>query len=132
MEILYYKTTQGSSRLSRPSQSNGRPNRIGAQAKNTVAQANSFDSANGFSPSRRLGSDRGSLPAVAAKGRAKSLIVRREKAARHKADLAPVIEELRAQGATSLRAIASGLNAMGVRAPRGGAWSAAQVRALGV
>jgi DNA invertase Pin-like site-specific DNA recombinase len=80
----------------------------------------------------KLGGDRGKMRSVAHLGRAKSLTVRREKAARLRADVATVIAELRAQGATSLRAIAVGLNAMGVRAPRGGPWSAAQVRALGV
>jgi Recombinase len=44
------------------------------------------------------------------------------------ADLAPVIEELRAAGAASLRQIAAGLNAKGITAARGGLWSREQVR----
>jgi DNA invertase Pin-like site-specific DNA recombinase len=43
------------------------------------------------------------------------------------ADIAPIIAELQATGATSLRAVAAGLNDRGVPTPRGGAWSAAQV-----
>jgi hypothetical protein len=48
------------------------------------------------------------------------------------ADLRPIIEELQATGATSLRAIAAGLNARGIPTARGsGEWSAVQVaRAL--
>jgi DNA invertase Pin-like site-specific DNA recombinase len=40
----------------------------------------------------------------------------------------PIIEQVRAAGATSLRAIASSLNARGVRTARGGRWEAATVR----
>jgi hypothetical protein len=43
------------------------------------------------------------------------------------ADLAPVIEELRAAGAASLHALADGLNARGISATRGGRWSPVQV-----
>jgi hypothetical protein len=46
------------------------------------------------------------------------------------ADLAPVIEEIRAAGAKSLRAIAKELHGRGILAPRGGEWAAAQVRAV--
>jgi hypothetical protein len=52
------------------------------------------------------------------------------KALRERAvDLAPVIAELQASGATSLRAIAACLNAKSIATPRGsGEWSATQVR----
>jgi DNA invertase Pin-like site-specific DNA recombinase len=43
------------------------------------------------------------------------------------ADLAPIIAELQAAGAASLRAIAVGLNERGIPTARGGAWSATQV-----
>jgi DNA invertase Pin-like site-specific DNA recombinase len=49
-------------------------------------------------------------------------------AAARVADLAPVIAEIRATGHTSLRAIASSLDFRGIPAPRGGKWSAPQVR----
>ena len=45
------------------------------------------------------------------------------------ADLAPVIEDIRTAGANSLRSIAKELNERWISAPRGGVWSAAQVRA---
>jgi DNA invertase Pin-like site-specific DNA recombinase len=43
------------------------------------------------------------------------------------ADLMPTIAELQAAGATSLRAIAAGLNERGIPTARGGKWSAVQV-----
>jgi hypothetical protein len=47
------------------------------------------------------------------------------------ADLAPIVAELQAAGATSLRAIAAGLNARGIRTPRGvGEWQAGSVAQL--
>jgi hypothetical protein len=50
------------------------------------------------------------------------------RAANRASDLAPVIAELQAAGATSLRAIADGLNAQNIPTARGqGEWSAVQV-----
>jgi DNA invertase Pin-like site-specific DNA recombinase len=43
------------------------------------------------------------------------------------ADLAPTLKELQASGATSLQAIADGLNARGIPTSRGGEWSRTQV-----
>jgi DNA invertase Pin-like site-specific DNA recombinase len=48
-------------------------------------------------------------------------------AAERAADIAPVIAELQAAGATSLRAIAAGLNERGIPTARGGQWSATQI-----
>jgi hypothetical protein len=45
-------------------------------------------------------------------------------------DLAPTIQELRADGCESLRAIAAGLEERGIPAARGGKWSAVQVSRL--
>ncbi len=45
-------------------------------------------------------------------------------------DLGPDIRELRAAGAVSLRDLAAGLNARGIPATKGGAWSAVQVMRL--
>lgn len=50
-----------------------------------------------------------------------------EKAARRAADVLPVIRELRAAGASSLRAIAAGLNQWGIPTAQEGQWSATQV-----
>jgi DNA invertase Pin-like site-specific DNA recombinase len=48
----------------------------------------------------------------------------------HAWDLAPVVADLRAGGATSLRAIAAGLNARGMRTRRGGRWHVSNVANL--
>jgi Recombinase len=53
-----------------------------------------------------------------------------EAAAARPSDLAPVITELQASGATSLRAIASALNGRGIPTARGGKWFAASVRGV--
>jgi hypothetical protein len=76
----------------------------------------------------QLGGDRGNLPAVADKGRTISLVRRQDKAHRRAADLAPIIAELQASGATSYRQMATSLNARGIRTARGGRWSAVQVK----
>jgi len=77
---------------------------------------------------KRLGGFRGRAGTAAdcAKARqAKSL------AAKARAiDIGPVIEDIRTTGAKSLRSIANELNGRGISAPRGGMWSAAQVRAV--
>ena len=66
----------------------------------------------------------GSAKALAAATR-----VREERSAQRAADLAPTIQALQAGGATSLRAIADGLNAQNIPTARGaGSWSAVQVQ----
>jgi DNA invertase Pin-like site-specific DNA recombinase len=58
----------------------------------------------------------------------KAATATREKRADDRAaDLAPTIAELQAAGATSLRAIAAGLNARQIPTANGGQWSAVQV-----
>ena len=56
--------------------------------------------------------------------------MRQERAGRWAADLAPIIAEIRAGGATSLGHIASALNARGIPAVKGGKWSKTQVMRL--
>ena len=80
----------------------------------------------------KLGGDRGNLPAVGDKGRAVSIAVRQREATQRASELAPIIAELRTQGATSLRQIAEGLNERGIPTARGGRWSAVQVQRLGL
>lgn len=64
-------------------------------------------------------------PAMAAAARA----ARSRQVAARTADVLPVVRELQAEGATSLRGIARGLQAQGVQTPSGKEqWSAAQVR----
>jgi DNA invertase Pin-like site-specific DNA recombinase len=73
-----------------------------------------------------LGGDRGVVPS--AKVRAKGQAAIRKRVSTRAADIAPTIAELQASGATSLRAIAAGLNARGIETARGdGEWSATQV-----
>jgi DNA invertase Pin-like site-specific DNA recombinase len=73
-----------------------------------------------------LGGYRGAKPT--AKMRARSTAVVQQRADARAADIAPTIRELQADGATSLRAIASKLNEAGIPTSRGaGTWSAVQV-----
>jgi DNA invertase Pin-like site-specific DNA recombinase len=73
-----------------------------------------------------LGGFRGKMPTPKARKLAVAAI--EERAANRAADLAPVLKELQASGATSLRAIAAGLNARKIPTSRGsGEWSAVQV-----
>ncbi|TGD91903.1 resolvase [Methylobacterium nonmethylotrophicum] len=64
----------------------------------------------------------------ACKGRQTSIQVRRERARQHAAHVTPVINEVRAGGAMTLRAVADALNARGIPTARGRQWSATQVR----
>jgi DNA invertase Pin-like site-specific DNA recombinase len=74
-----------------------------------------------------LGGDRGNTHLIYRKGNRASAKVRSEKARAKHADLLPVIDVIKAEGAVSLRQIADALNRRGVSAPRGGEWSAVQV-----
>lgn len=77
----------------------------------------------------KLGGDRaGNFQRVAAEGRAKGRAVLRERTERRANDLGPIIADLRAAGAQSLRDIAKGLNDRGIPTAKGGAWSAVQVK----
>jgi DNA invertase Pin-like site-specific DNA recombinase len=78
----------------------------------------------------KLGGNRGNLPAVSDKGREISRRVRMAKAQDRVKLVAPVIAELRASGATSLRQIADALNARSIPTPRGATWQPAQVKRL--
>src|SRR4051812_24268957 len=65
-----------------------------------------------------------------AKGRVAGQKVIRNRASARAAALQPIVEEIRASGRTSLRAIAAELDARGIPAPRGGMWSASAVMRL--
>ncbi len=79
----------------------------------------------------KLGGNRGITPETQARARAGSLALRQAKAQARAADLKPILEEIRASGAASLRAIAAELNGRGIPAPRGGAWTATSVMRVG-
>ena len=80
----------------------------------------------------KLGAPQGTQPPATAEssrsGAQASAEVRSRAATHHANAVLPAIEELRASGATSLHALAAGLNEMGVPTPRGGAWTATAVR----
>jgi len=76
----------------------------------------------------KLGGDRGAR--LTAKARAAGRAVLQERARARAADLDPIVKELQAAGAESLRAIAAGLDERGIPAARGGKWSASQVSRL--
>ncbi|MGY2843386.1 DNA invertase Pin-like site-specific DNA recombinase [Bradyrhizobium sp. USDA 4509] len=73
----------------------------------------------------KLGGDRGVVPSKRTRKLAGEAVQAR--VTERAADLAPIIAELRAGGATSLREIADGLNGQGIPTSRGGSWSAVQV-----
>ena len=77
----------------------------------------------------KLGGDRGNIASVSRKGASASARVRGAEARRGEAaDLLPVIEAIKANGALSLRGIAEALNKRGIPTARAGKWSAVQVR----
>jgi DNA invertase Pin-like site-specific DNA recombinase len=77
---------------------------------------------------RRLSKADGLPVTITAEMRAAGIAARQQRSADRAADIAPTIRELQADGATSLRAIASKLNERGIPTARGGGeWSAVQV-----
>jgi DNA invertase Pin-like site-specific DNA recombinase len=77
---------------------------------------------------KRLGGDRGQVPSKRTHKAAQEAIQAR--VAARVADLAPTVRKLQASGATTLRAIAAGLNAEHIQTARGGRWNAEQVSRL--
>lgn len=75
----------------------------------------------------KLGGDRGRLAEVRGKGTVTSAEVRAAKADERAADVAPLIRELRDNGA-SLRQIAGELTSRGILTPRGSQWTATAVK----
>lgn len=73
----------------------------------------------------QLGGDRGAVLTAAAK--TKGVEVRKAKAQGRAMDLAPILAEIRAAGATSLQQVADALNDRGIPTARGGQWAPAQV-----
>ncbi|HER8900608.1 TPA: recombinase family protein [Streptococcus pyogenes] len=78
----------------------------------------------------RLGGLRANSREVHRAGVLASVAVRVEAADRRAADLAPLLAEVRAAGASSLREIAKGLNDHGARTPAGREWGPVQVSRL--
>lgn len=61
-------------------------------------------------------------------GQAVATLVRQQRAAARATDILSVIQEIQATGAISLRSIAAELNTRAIPTPRGGEWSAVQVK----
>ncbi len=77
---------------------------------------------------RRLSKCDGKPVTIDADMRALGIAARQQRADARAADIGPTIKALQAAGATSLRAIAAGLNAQGIPTAKGnGTWSAVQV-----
>jgi len=72
-----------------------------------------------------LGGNRGTVPPATASEN--SIVVRRAQADENARLLSPVLAELRATGARSLRELAEGLNARGLTTARGARWTATAV-----
>jgi DNA invertase Pin-like site-specific DNA recombinase len=68
--------------------------------------------------------NRTNLPVAQAKGAAANQALAND----HAAKVPPIIRQIQASGATTLRPIADALNARGVHTARGGQWYAATVR----
>ena len=96
---------------------------ISRRAKEALAMARSrgvrLGNPNGAAALKRAGKGGGPLRAAIARN-----------ADRHARDLAPVVEDIRAGGATSLRAIAAQLNSRGMLTRRGGCWHVSTVTNL--
>lgn len=78
----------------------------------------------------KLGNPKNLTDSARRQGAQAGLKVRQDRAAQRADDLAPILADIRAGGAVSLRQIAVELNARGIPTTRGGSWSAMQVRRL--
>ena len=78
----------------------------------------------------KLGNPAGLSAEARTKGTAVAVARRKAAAADRVADLRPIVEEIRATGRASLRAVAAELDARGIPAPRGGRWTAPAVMRL--
>lgn len=77
----------------------------------------------------QLGGDRaGNFASIAPAGRAAGTAAILAKSKARALDVLPIIEDVQAGGASTLRAIAEVLNARGIPAAEGGRWSATQVQ----
>ena len=77
---------------------------------------------------KKLGGDRGVIPSKRMHQASRKAIA--DRVARRAADLAPVVRQLQADGAMTLRAIAAGLNERHITTSRGGTWDQTQVSRL--
>jgi DNA invertase Pin-like site-specific DNA recombinase len=76
---------------------------------------------------KKLGGNRGKVHLIGQRGGLASAALRVAKARSRAADIAPIIKDIRAGGASSLRQIAMGLNERNIMTARGKPWTATQV-----
>jgi DNA invertase Pin-like site-specific DNA recombinase len=107
---------------------------ISKRTRDALAQAKKRGTKLGGRRRKIIGEDAKGKPVYGAvangspRARAAATRVRKERAAQRAMDIAPTIKTLQEAGATSLQAIANGLNAQGIPTARGGGtWSAVQV-----
>jgi DNA invertase Pin-like site-specific DNA recombinase len=70
------------------------------------------------------------IASYAKQGSAMGIVARQRIAQKRTSDIQPVIEEIKAEGATSLRQIAAALNDRHIPAPNGGVWHPGTVRRI--
>lgn len=100
---------------------------LAAKARGTWAKADGTP----YKSGERLGNPNGAAALQrAGKGNGAAIGALKAGAEARAADLAPIIAELRAEGYTSLPALASQLNARSIRTARGGQWHASSVSNL--
>jgi hypothetical protein len=78
---------------------------------------------------RRLGNPKGAAH-LKGRGNAEAVEVIQAKAEARADELAALVQEIKANGATTVRAIAAELNRQGIQSPRGGEWSPSSVHRL--
>ena len=78
----------------------------------------------------KLGGDRGNIQRHAKKGAARSATARSSKANERARDLIPLVKDIIRSESNTLSNVADALNCRDITAPRGGAWSRAQVKTL--
>jgi DNA invertase Pin-like site-specific DNA recombinase len=76
----------------------------------------------------KLGGNRGNIADVSVIGNQASAMVRAVRADKRAGDLLPIIRNIQTAGASSLRQVAAELTRQGIPTPRGGQWSAVQVK----
>jgi DNA invertase Pin-like site-specific DNA recombinase len=103
---------------------------VAQRERETISRRTSEALAAAKARGRRLGTPGNLTPAARAKGPAASAQVRSARARARLADLAPILADIRAAGATSARQITAALNARGIPAARGGPWQISSVQAL--
>lgn len=103
---------------------------ISARTKAALAAVKARNASLPADQQKRIGGRRQNGHKITEADRAKAVEARAVAVRQRAADMAPIIEGIRQEGATSARAIARALNERQIPAPRGGSWQAVQVQRL--